>query len=191
MAQLFFKYSTMNAGKSTLLLQTAHNYTSSNMQVYLLTAKIDTRFGENKIISRLGIDHAANVFTQDTDILQDVTQAHAHAQIHCVLIDECQFLTKEQVFQLTEIVDNLGIPVLCYGLRTDFRGELFEGSKALLAYADKLEEIKTICFCGHKATHVIRLDSAGNVVKAGDQVMVGDANYKPLCRKHFKEAIFS
>ncbi|MFI3255885.1 MAG: thymidine kinase [Psittacicella sp.] len=189
MAKLFFKYSTMNAGKSTLLLQTSHNYTSLGMHTFLLTAKIDKRFGQNQITSRLGIKANAHVFKSDTNVFELIKESHLKNKLSCVLVDESQFLTKQQVYQLTNIVDKLNIPTICYGLKTDFCGNLFEGSNALLAWADKIEEIKTICFCSRKATHVVRLDKNGKAIKDGEQISIGDTNYKPLCRIHFKEAL--
>lgn len=178
----------MDAGKSTILLQTAHNYSQRGMNTFLLTAAIDDRYGVGKISSRLGISAEAHIFNNEDNILRLIKNAHKNQEIHCVLIDESHFLSKKQVGQLTEIVDKMSIPVLCYGLRTDFMGELFEGSKYLLAWADKLEEIKTICDCGRKATMVLRLDSEGKALRGGEQISIGgNETYKSVCRKHFND----
>ena len=154
MAKLYFYYSTMNAGKSTTLLQSSYNYRERNMNTMVYTAAIDDRFGLGKVTSRIGIHEDANLFTSTSDLFAEVSQRLQEEKIHCVLVDEAQFLTKQQVYQLSDIVDKLKIPVLCYGLRTDFQAELFEGSKYLLAWADQLEELKTICYCGRKANFV-------------------------------------
>ncbi|MBF9000752.1 MULTISPECIES: thymidine kinase [Vibrio] len=190
MAQMYFYYSAMNAGKSTTLLQSAFNYKERGMTPAIFTAAIDDRFGVGKVSSRIGLEADAYLYHENSDLLADITVIHTQQKRHCILIDECQFLTKEQVHQLTEVVDKLGIPVLCYGLRTDFQGELFEGSKYLLAWADKLVELKTICHCGRKATMVIRTDEHGNPIKEGDQVAIGgNDKYVSVCRKHYKEAL--
>lgn len=183
MAKLYFYYSAMNAGKSTNLLQSSHNYEERGMKTLLLTFALDNRFGQNKIASRVGLQKPALTFTADTDLLNLVQQ---HQPLDCVLIDEAQFLSKEQVKALAFVADELDIPVLCYGIRTDFRGELFEGSQYLLAWADNLNEIKTVCHCGKKATHVLRLDAQGEVVEEGAQVQIGgNESYVSVCRKHF------
>ncbi len=190
MAQMYFYYSAMNAGKSTTLLQSAFNYKERGMNPVIFTAAIDNRFGVGKVSSRIGLQSDAQLFTADSDLFDDIKQLHAQKSRHCILIDECQFLSKEQVYQLTEVVDKLHIPVLCYGLRTDFQGELFEGSKHLLAWADKLVELKTICHCGRKANMVIRTDEHGNPIAEGDQVAIGgNDKYVSVCREHYKEAL--
>lgn len=189
MAKLYFSYSAMNAGKSTQLLQVAYNYEERGMNVSLFTADIDTRAGKSTISSRIGIQHKCDVYSTETDMFRTVREKHTETPLACVLIDEAQWLTQNQVQQLTEITDTLQIPVLCYGLRTDFKGELFSGSKALLALADELREIRTICHCSKKATMVLRLGKDGNVLKDGPQTKVGgNESYISVCRKHWKEA---
>ena len=190
MAQLYFYYSSMNAGKSTHLLQSSYNYNECGLRTVLYTAQIDDRYAQGKVSSRLGINADAQLFTSETDLLAQITGMQKDEKIACVLIDEAQFLTKVQVRQLTDIVDNLHIPVLAYGIRTDFLGQTFSGSAALLAWADKLVELKTICHCGRKANFVIRLDSDGKAVIGGEQVEVGgNERYQALCRNHFKEYV--
>mgnify|MGYP002243661036 FL=1 len=190
MAQLYFYYSAMNAGKSTALLQSSYNYQERGMRTVVYTAEIDDRFGAGKVSSRIGLSSPARLFNPQTDLLEDIRTAHASQPIHCVLVDESQFLTREQVHALSEVVDELVIPVLCYGLRTDFRGELFAGSQYLLAWSDKLVELKTICFCGRKASMVLRLDQAGKPYADGEQVVIGgNERYVSVCRKHYKEAL--
>ncbi len=186
MAKLYFYYSAMNAGKSTVLLQSSYNYRERGMQTFLLTPEIDTRAQKGTIHSRIGLSELAYIFKPHEDLYQLVkAQSHSYA---CILIDEAQFLTQDQVYQLTEITDQLGIPVLAYGLRTDFQGRLFEGSQYLLAWADELIEIKTICHCGRKATMILRLNEQGEVVSEGAQVLIGGNNiYVSTCRKHFKQ----
>jgi thymidine kinase len=192
MAQLYFYYSTMNAGKSTHLLQSAYNYSERNLKTLLYTAKLDDRFEQGKIASRIGLHADAHLFEKNTQLFDEIKLEHSSTKIDCVLIDESQFLSKEQVKQLTDIVDTLNIPVLAYGIRTDFLGETFSGSAALLAWADKLVELKTICHCGRKANFVIRLDENGNPVKDGEQVEVGgNERYEPLCRAHFKTLVWT
>ena len=187
MAKLFFYYSSMNAGKSTTLLQSAHNYRERGLRPLLFTPQLDTRAGEGRIASRIGLTTEAHAFTPADDLLKLTDTEDA---IDCVLIDEAQFLTRAQVYQLGEIADRLGIPVLAYGLRTDFQGNLFEGSQHLLAWADTLVEIKTICHCGRKATMVLRTDADGNVLREGAQVEIGgNERYISVCRKHFKEGM--
>lgn len=187
MAQLYFYYSSMNAGKSTHLLQSSYNYNECGLRTVLYTAQIDDRYSQGKVSSRLGINAEAQLFNSDTDLLVEVNLMQADEPIACVLIDESQFLTKVQVRQLTDIVDELHIPVLAYGIRTDFLGQTFSGSAALLAWADKLVELKTICHCGRKANFVIRINSNGNAATDGAQVEVGgNERYQALCRKHFK-----
>ena len=191
MAQLYFYYSSMNAGKSTHLLQSSYNYQERGLNTVIYTAQIDDRFAKGKVASRLGIDADALLFNEDTTLFSDIEELHQRQKIDCVLIDEAQFLSADQVKQLTDIVDSLHIPVLAYGIRTDFLGQTFSGSAALLAWADKLVELKTICHCGRKANFVIRLDSNGNAVTGGEQVEVGgNERYEPLCRAHFKELVW-
>ncbi|MGF1714110.1 thymidine kinase [Photobacterium chitinilyticum] len=190
MAQMYFYYSAMNAGKSTTLLQSSFNYRERGMTPVIFTASIDNRYGKGKVSSRIGLQEDAELFNAKDDLYRKLQDMYATGKIDCVLIDECQFLTKEQVYQLTEVVDKMHIPVLCYGLRSDFRGELFEGSKYLLSWADKLVELKTICHCGRKANMVIRQDETGRAIADGDQVEIGgNDRYVSVCRKHYKEAL--
>ncbi|MBD2811922.1 thymidine kinase [Xenorhabdus sp. Vera] len=190
MAQLYFYYSAMNAGKSTSLLQSSYNYNERGMRTLIFTAEIDTRFGKGKVSSRIGLCAEALLFSPETDIAELIRSENESEKVHCVLIDECQFLSKEHVEQLCEIVDYDDIPVLCYGLRTDFQGELFSGSKYLLAWADKLVELKTICHCGRKASHVLRFGGDGNVVYDGAQVDIGgNEKYVSVCRRHYTDVI--
>ncbi|MDP5253629.1 MULTISPECIES: thymidine kinase [unclassified Vibrio] len=190
MAQMYFYYSAMNAGKSTTLLQSSFNYRERGMNPVIFTARIDDRYGIGKVASRIGLQSDAELYDSDTDLLAQIQHMHQQQPHHCILIDECQFLTKAQVYQLTEVVDKLDIPVLCYGLRTDFRGELFEGSQYLLAWADKLVELKTICHCGRKANMVIRTDENGKAIAEGDQVAIGgNERYESVCRQHYKSAL--
>ncbi len=178
----------MNAGKSTTLLQSSFNYRERGMHTLLLTAAFDDRFGKGKVSSRIGLSQEADLFTADDDLLRHVQNSHAEKAINCVLVDESQFLSEAQVWQLSDVCDKLGIPVLCYGIRTDFQGQLFPGSKALLAWADELQELKTICHCGSKANMVVRVDEQGNALKEGSQVEIGgNERYVSLCRRHFKE----
>ncbi|MEE9387673.1 MAG: thymidine kinase [Paracoccaceae bacterium] len=189
MAKLYFNYSTMNAGKSTLLLQASHNYHERGMQTYLLTANLDDRAGQGRIKSRIGIGADADTFSPDEDLFAKVKTRLAEAKIACIFIDESQFLSRDQVWQLARAVDDLGVPIMCYGLRVDFRGELFPGSAALLALADEMREARTICHCGKKATMVVRQDGDGNPVKDGAQVQIGgNETYVSLCRRHWREA---
>lgn len=188
MAKLYFSYASMNAGKSTLLLQASHNYRERGMHTLLLTAAIDLRAGEATIASRIGVSSAADTFGTADDLFQQIKEAHGKTPLHCVLLDEAQFLTEEQVWQLARVADDLSIPVMAYGLRTDFRGELFPGSRALLAIADELREIRTICSCGRKATMVVRLDEAGEPILQGNQVDIGgNEKYVSYCRRHWRE----
>lgn len=190
MAQLYFYYSAMNAGKSTALLQSSYNYQERGMRTVVYTAEIDNRFGAGKVTSRIGLSLPARLFNQHTSLFDDIKAQHQQEAVHCVLVDECQFLTREQVYALSEVVDELDIPVLCYGLRTDFRGELFGGSQYLLAWSDKLVELKTVCFCGRKASMVLRLDHEGRPYNEGEQVVIGgNERYVSVCRKHYKEAL--
>ena len=189
MAKLYFYYSTMNAGKTTTLLQSAYNYHERGMRTLILTPKLDTRAGEGVVASRIGLKARAQAFTGDDDLSQLVRhELAAKGVIDCVLVDEAQFLSKAQVWQLTDVVDALGIPVLAYGLRTDFKGELFEGSRYLLAWADNLVELKTICHTGRKATMVVRVDAHGRAVTDGPQVEVGgNERYVSVSRPEFKK----
>ncbi|AJD51923.1 MULTISPECIES: thymidine kinase [Thalassospira] len=190
MAKLFFYYSSMNAGKSTTLLQSSFNYQERGMQTLLLTVAFDDRFGVGKIASRIGLEAPAVLFDGNTDLCALIGEKLDEGRIDCVLVDEAQFLTKDQVWQLSDVADKLGVPVLCYGIRTDFQGQLFEGSKWLLAWADKLSELKTICHCGRKAGMVLRVDENGNTVREGAQVEIGgNDRYVSVCRQHFKEAM--
>ncbi len=186
LAQLFFKYGAMNSGKSIDILKVAHNYEEQGKPVELLTSGVDTRAGRGVIASRIGLKRRVTPVMKDTDVYKLVKDVLADHKIYCVLIDEAQFLTKEHVLQLTKIVDELGIPVMTFGLKNDFRNELFEGSKYLLIYADKIEEMKTICwFCPHKATMNLRIHN-GKPVYEGDQVQIGgNESYYPVCRKHY------
>lgn len=188
MAKLYFYYSSMNAGKSTALLQSSYNYRERGMNTLVMAPALDNRYGTGKVTSRIGLETDATTFKPEDDLLALITATHDAATLHCVLIDEAQFLTKEQVFQLGEVTDNLNIPVLAYGLRTDFQGEPFEGSKYLLAWCDNLKELKAICHCGSKATMVVRTDEAGNPIREGSQIEIGgNDRYVSMCRKHFKE----
>ena len=188
MAKLYFYYSAMNAGKTTTLLQSAHNYRERGMRVAILTPALDHRAGSGTVASRIGLSAEAVGFGPDDDLEARVRADIArHGPLHCVLVDEAQFLSRSQVWQLSEVVDALRIPVLCYGLRTDFRGELFEGSRYLLAWADELTEIKTICHTGKKATMTVRVDEAGRAVQAGPQVEIGgNERYVSVSRAEFK-----
>lgn len=191
MAQLYFYYSAMNAGKSTALLQSAYNYQERGMAVAVYTAAIDNRFGIGKITSRTGLSTDAHLFDEQLDFVKHIKQQKESLALSCVLIDEAQFLTKQQVKQLTDVVDKLHIPVLAFGLRTDFLGDTFAGSQALLAWADKLIELKTICHCGRKANFVVRLDEQGKPATTGSQVQIGgNDRYVSMCRMHFKELVW-
>ncbi|MCP5088279.1 MAG: thymidine kinase [Rhodobacteraceae bacterium] len=190
MAKLYFHYSTMNAGKSTALLQASHNYRERGMETYLLTAKLDDRVGTGQIGSRIGLSAKADLFDTETDLFEKIEKRQKSSTLACVFFDEAQFLTADQVWQLARVVDDLEVPVMCYGLRVDFLGNLFPGSAALLALAEVLREVRTICFCGRKATMVIRQDGDGNVVTQGAQIQIGgNETYVPLCRKHWRDAI--
>lgn len=160
------------------------------MRTLVYTAEIDDRFGAGKVSSRIGLSSPATLYNAHTSLFEDIRDAHQEAPVHCVLVDESQFLTRDQVYALSEVVDKLDIPVLCYGLRTDFRGELFGGSQYLLAWSDKLVELKTVCFCGRKASMVLRLDHEGRPYNEGEQVVIGgNERYVSVCRKHYKEAL--
>ena len=190
MAKLHFHYSTMNAGKSTLLLQAAHNYHEGGMATYLITAQLDTRAGEGRIGSRIGIGAAADTFAPGEDMFAKIAARLAQGPVACVFIDEAQFLSKDQVWQLARAVDDLKVPVMAYGLRVDFQGNLFPGSAALLAWADEMREVRTICHCGRKATMVVRKGPDGRALRDGDQVVIGgNETYQSLCRRHWREAV--
>jgi thymidine kinase len=188
MAKLYFSYSAMNAGKSTLLLQASYNYRERGMETLLFTAALDERAGRGRIASRIGLAAEAEMFTSDDDLFAHVSNWMAAHALHCVLVDEAQFLTDDQVWQLARVADRLGVPVMCYGLRTDFQGKLFPGSSALLALADELREIRTLCRCGRKATMVVRLGPDGKVARKGAQIEIGgEDKYISLCRRHWEE----
>jgi thymidine kinase len=188
LAKLYFYYSTMNAGKSTSLLQSSHNYRERGMRTLVYTAALDRR-GGGRVHSRIGLSSEALHFRPGADLFREIDAEHSRQRVSCVLLDEAQFLTRSQVEQLAMVVDRLSMPVLCYGLRTDFRGELFEGSARLLALADELVELKTICHCGRKATMVVRVGADGEAEREGDQVEIGgNERYVSLCRRHYFEA---
>lgn len=180
----------MNAGKSTILLQANYNYGERGMRTLILLPEIDTRFAAGKVTSRIGIEAEAITFNTVDNLLSVVRDKHSGTPIHCVLVDEAQFLSRQQVRQLSDVCDQLDVPVLAYGLRTDFQGNLFEGSAELLAWADSLSEVKTICHCGRKATMVLRIDSSGKAVKDGNQIQIGgNDRYVSVCRQHFKKGM--
>ena len=190
MAKLYFYYASMNAGKSTTLLQADFNYRERGMETMLWTAGLDDRYDSGVITSRIGLQADANKFSPDTDLWAEVTAEHATRPIACLLLDEAQFLTRIQVLQLARLADEANIPVVAYGLRTDFQAELFPGSAALLGIADTLVELKAVCDCGRKATMNLRVDAAGNAVKEGAQTEIGgNDRYVALCRKHFMEKV--
>jgi thymidine kinase len=190
MAKLYFNYSTMNAGKSTLLLQASYNYIERGMQTYLLTANFDDRAGKGQIGSRIGISAEADTYTQSDDLYAKIAARLSDGPCACVLVDEAQWMTRDQVWQLARAVDDLGVPIMCYGLRVDFQGELFPGSAALLALADEMREVRTICHCGKKATMVIRVGADGKAMREGAQIEVGgNDRYVSLCRIHWREAV--
>ncbi len=190
MAKLHFHYATMNAGKSTLLLQAAHNYNERGMEPYLMTAAIDTRAGEGQIGSRIGLSRPADTFGPEDDLFAMIETRLARGPVACVFLDEAQFLSRAQVWQLARVVDDLRVPVMAYGLRVDFRGELFPGSAALLALADVMREVRTICHCGRKATMVIRQGPDGEVLTDGAQVQIGgNETYVSLCRRHWRKVM--
>lgn len=192
MSKLYFYYSSMNAGKSTALLQSSYNYNERGMDTLIYGPELDDRYERGKVKSRIGLEANAILFNEQTNLFEDIKARSSARPCHCVLVDEAQFLTKEHVFQLTEVADQLKIPVLAFGLRTDFQGEPFEGSKYLLSWADSIKEIKAICECGRKATMVVRMNEKGEVVTQGDQVEIGgNDKYLSFCRKHFKERFYS
>lgn len=189
MAKLYFNYSTMNAGKSAMLLQASYNYRENNMDTYLLTAQIDTRDGKGRIASRIGISDSADTFAPGEDLFSKIQTRLEQGKVASIFVDEAQFLTPDQVWQLATVVDELKVPVLCYGLRVDFQGQLFPGSATLLALSDEMREVRTICHCGKKATMVIRQDENGQPITTGDQVQIGgNESYVSLCRRHWVEA---
>ncbi|MAI54628.1 MAG: thymidine kinase [Gammaproteobacteria bacterium TMED95] len=186
MAKLYFYYSSMNAGKSAALLQSSYNYQERGLRTFLLTPSFDNRYGTHRVTSRIGISAPAEIFDAQEDLFKKIETQTGQAALHCVMIDEAQFLTKLQVYQLGRVCDELDIPVLAYGLRTDFQAEPFEGSQYLLAWADNLKELKAICDCGRKATMVLRLDETGAVVTEGNQVAIGgNSDYVSVCRRHY------
>ncbi|BBD97053.1 thymidine kinase [Sphingobium amiense] len=188
MAKLYFYYSSMNAGKSTTLLQSDFNYRERGMATMLWTAAVDDRYQRGRIVSRIGLEAQAHLFEPGIDIFAAIAARHRETPLSCVLLDEAQFLTRDQVWQLAAVADRLGIPVLCYGLRTDFQGELFPGSAHLLGIADVLSEIKTVCDCGRKATMNLRVDAQGRAILHGAQTDIGgNDRYIALCRRHFVE----
>jgi thymidine kinase len=188
MAKLYFHYSTMNAGKSTLLLQASYNYRERGMETYLMTARLDDRAGQGRIASRIGISDDADLFSTGEDLYEKITTRLQKGRVACIFVDEAQFLEREQVWQLARAVDDLGIPVMCYGLRVDFQGELFPGSAALLALADEMREARTICHCGKKATMVVRMAADGTPVVDGAQIQIGgNETYVSLCRRHWRQ----
>jgi thymidine kinase len=190
MAKLYFYYSAMNAGKSTILLQSSYNYRERGMNTLILQPEIDSRFGSGTVASRIGISAGACTFQLNENLFRLVKHELETRSLHCVLVDEAQFLTQLQVKQLSDVCDSLNIPVLTYGLRTDFQGNLFEGSQQLLAWADNLIEIKTICHCGRKATMVLRIGADGQAIKEGNQVQIGgNDRYTSVCRQHFKQGL--
>ncbi|HKK95559.1 MAG TPA: thymidine kinase [Anaerovoracaceae bacterium] len=187
MSQLYYRYSTMNAGKSIELIKVAYNYEERGKNVMCLVPSVDDRYGRGTIKSRIGLQREALVCSEDTNVLEVYLREDAKKKIDCILVDECQFLKKHHVQELVEIVDSFDVPVLAYGLKNDFKNELFEGSYYMLVYADKIEEIKTICWCGRKATMVARIVD-GQIVKQGDQILVGGNDlYISLCRKHYND----
>ena len=190
MAKLYFYYSAMNAGKTTLLLQASHNYIERGMSTYLLTAQFDNRVGEGEIGSRIGISAKADTYSADDNLFDKIERCLSQSKVDCIFVDEAQFLSKAQVWELTRVVDICKVPVMCYGLRVDFRGELFPGSAALLALADEMREVRTICHCGKKATMVVRQDDHGQTITDGAQIQIGgNETYVSLCRRHWKEAM--
>jgi len=187
MAKLYFSYAAMNAGKSTILLQAAYNYRERGMEVLLLTSALYRDADDGHISSRIGISAEATLYTADTDLFSLIRDQRDFHPIDAIFVDEAQFLTRDQVWQLARVADHFGVPVLTYGLRTDFRGELFEGSAALLAIADELREVRTICECGRKATMVVRLGPDGKALTEGEQISIGKATYLSVCRRHWEE----
>ncbi|MCT4606818.1 MAG: thymidine kinase [Marinisporobacter sp.] len=187
MAQLYYRYSTMNAGKSIEVIKVAYNYEERGKRALVLTSALDNRYAIGKVTSRIGLEKEAIIIDDETNVLSIFLQENIKKKIDCVIVDECQFLKKHHVEELIEIVDSCNVPVLCYGLKNDFKNELFEGSYWLLVHADKIEEIKTICWCGRKATTNARVVD-GKIVKDGEQIQIGGNElYIPLCRKHYND----
>jgi thymidine kinase len=189
MAKLYFHYATMNAGKSTMLLQASYNYRERGMSTMLFVAGHYRKEDAGYISSRIGLESDARLFRDGDDLFAAIAEHHRHSGVHCVFVDEAQFLEEAQVWQLARVADRLGIPVMCYGLRTDFQGNLFQGSRTLLAIADELREVRTICRCGRKATMVVRLGADGKVSRDGEQVAIGKDVYVSLCRRHWEEEL--
>ncbi|MFN7289529.1 MAG: thymidine kinase [Pirellula sp.] len=190
MAKMYFYYSTMNAGKSTILLQSSYNYQERGMRTLVFAPEVDDRFGVGRVSSRIGLQANAIPFSANANLFRTIQKENEITKVDCVLVDEAQFLSKAQVRQLSDVCDDLDIPVLAYGLRTDFQGNLFEGSQFLMAWSDNLNEVKTICHCGRKATMVLRLDASGRPVREGEQIQIGgNEKYVSVCRKHFKEGL--
>src|SRR5689334_14098627 len=187
MSKLYFSYAAMNAGKSTVLLQASWNYRERGMHTVLFTSALYAQTDKGRITSRLGIAAATQLYREDDDLFAWITRGHKRKKIDCVFVDEAQFLTPEQVWQLARVADRFDIPVLCYGLRTDFMGKLFPGSAELLAIADSLREIRAICHCGHKATMVVRKAADGRALTSGDQIGIEKSMYLSLCRRHWEE----
>jgi thymidine kinase len=189
-AKMYFYYSTMNAGKSTILLQSSYNYQERGMRTLVFAPEVDDRFGVGRVSSRIGLQANAIPFSSNANLFRIIQKENETTKVDCVLVDEAQFLSKSQVRQLSDVCDELDIPVLAYGLRTDFQGNLFEGSQFLMAWSDNLNEVKTICHCGRKATMVLRLDANGRPVREGEQIQIGgNEKYVSVCRKHFKEGL--
>lgn len=190
MAKLYFNYAAMNAGKSTTLLQASFNYRERGMKTLLFTAALDQRSGPGVVSSRIGLKEAARTFDSRTDLYAEIAKSHEIEGVNCVFVDEAQFLSKAQVMQLARAVDYLNLPILCFGLRTDFRGDLFPGSERLLAIADEIRELKTICHCGRKAIMNLRIDQSGRAIAEGASIEIGgNERYTPLCRRHFYEQL--
>lgn len=189
MAKLYFHYATMNAGKSTMLLQASYNYRERGMSTMLFVAGHYRKEDAGYISSRIGLESDARLFRDGDDLFAAIAEHHRHSGVHCIFVDEAQFLEEAQVWQLARVADRLGIPVMCYGLRTDFQGNLFQGSRTLLAIADELREVRTICRCGRKATMVVRLGADGKVSRDGEQVAIGKDVYVSLCRRHWEEEL--
>jgi thymidine kinase len=189
MAKLYFSYAAMNAGKSTILLQASYNYQERGMRTLLFTSSLYARTENGWITSRIGVHASAELYGEDDDLFARIAKEHKRGAISCVFVDEAQFLTPEQVWQLARVADRLGVPVMCFGLRTDFQGKLFPGSAELLAIADSLREVRTICHCGSKATMVVRQGQDGDVLREGDQIRIEKSAYVSLCRRHWEDAM--
>lgn len=187
MAKLYFSYAAMNAGKSTILLQASYNYRERGMRTLLFTSSLYAEIGEGRINSRIGVEARAELYGEADDLFAWIEREHRAGKVSCVFVDEAQFLTRAQVWQLARVADRLNVPVLCYGLRTDFRGELFDGAAELLAIADSLREVRTICHCGAKATMVLRRNERGEAATAGEQIALEKSAYVSLCRRHWED----